>query len=208
MYAETAELTKLAEGAYRDQRRLWTFGVRQAAAVHDAADDFTAIGPAAKALRRDVHLLLKQIRHDYDRLQYNTVASGAMKLLNALEQFAGDGTPSAAAALREGLSVLLRTLYPVCPHISHGLWSELGFAARCGDLIDAPWPQVDDAALEQDEIELVLQIAGKTRGVIRVAAQADRAAIEAAAPCSPPPTSWATGRTSSPATWPAAGPRP
>ena len=117
-----------------------------------------------------------------------------MKLLNALEQFAGDGTPASAAALREGLSVLLRTLYPVCPHISHGLWTELGFAARCGDLIDAPWPQVDEAALVQDEIELVLQIAGKTRGAIRVAAQADRAAIEAAALAAPEFAKFAEGK--------------
>jgi leucyl-tRNA synthetase len=184
-----------AEGAYRFLRRLWTFGVKQAAIVRCAGLDFTAISPAGKSLRREVHLLLKQIRHDYDRLQYNTVVSGAMKLLNALEEFANDGTPAANAALREGLSVLLRTLYPVCPHIAHGLWSELGFVDRFGDLIDAPWPQVDDAALAQDEIELVLQIAGKTRGAIRVAAQADRGMIEAAALAAPEFAKFAAGKT-------------
>jgi leucyl-tRNA synthetase len=184
-----------AEGAYRFLRRLWAFGVKQAAIVRCAGLDFTAISPAGKSLRREVHLLLKQIRHDYDRLQYNTVVSGAMKLLNALEEFANDGTPAANAALREGLSVLLRTLYPVCPHIAHGLWSELGFVDRFGDLIDAPWPQVDDAALAQDEIELVLQIAGKTRGAIRVAAQADRGMIEAAALAAPEFAKFAAGKT-------------
>ncbi len=183
-----------AEGAYRYLRRLWAFGARQAAVVRSAGDDFAAIGPAAKALRRDVHLLLKQIRHDYDRMQYNTVASGAMKLLNALEEFANDGSSASNAALREGLSVLLRTLYPVCPHIAHRLWTELAFAAQFGDLIDAPWPQADEAALVQDEIELVLQIAGKTRGAIRVAARADRAAIEAAALAAPEFTKFADGK--------------
>jgi leucyl-tRNA synthetase len=174
-----------AEGAYRYLRRLWGFAVRQAATVCAAGDDFSRLGDSGKALRREVHLLLKQIRHDYDRLQYNTVASGAMKLLNALEEFAGDGSAPSNAALREGMSVLLRTLYPVCPHISHALWTELGFAARSGDLIDAPWPQVDEAALVQDEVELVLQVAGKTRGAIRVPARADQATIEAAALAAP-----------------------
>ena len=70
-------------------------------------------------------------------------------------------------------------------HQRTALWHELGFAARLGDLIDAPWPQVDEAALVQDEIELVLQIAGKTRGAIRVPAAADKAAIEAAALAAP-----------------------
>jgi leucyl-tRNA synthetase len=174
-----------AEGAYRYLRRLWAFAVRQAATVHAAGDDFSKLGDSGKALRREVHLLLKQIRHDYDRLQYNTVASGAMKLLNALEEFAADGGAPSNAALREGMSVLLRILYPVCPHISHALWTELGFAARFGDLIDAPWPQVDEAALARDEIELVLQVAGKTRGAIRVPARADQATIEAAALAAP-----------------------
>ena len=174
-----------AEGAFRYLRRLWAFGVKQAAVVRVAAEDFASIGSDAKALRRETHLLLRQIRHDYDRLQYNTVASGAMKLLNALEEFKSDGSAASNAALREGLSVLLRTLYPACPHIAHGLWTELGFTARLGDLIDAPWPQVDPAALVQDEIELVLQIAGKTRGTIKVPASADEAAIQAAALASP-----------------------
>ena len=72
-------------------------------------------------------------------------------------------------------------LYPVCPHTTWVLWNELGFAAEHGDLLDAPWPQVDERALVQDEIELMLQINGKLRGSIRVAAKADRAHIEAAA---------------------------
>jgi leucyl-tRNA synthetase len=88
-------------------------------------------------------------------------------------------------ALIEGFGILLRCLYPATPHLTHTLWSELGYAAQLGDLLDAPWPQVDATALVQDEIELVLQINGKLRGSIVVAAGADKAAIEAAALASP-----------------------
>ena len=94
----------------------------------------------------------------------------------------------------KGFSVLLRVLYPACPHIAHGLWNELGFAAQLGELLDAPWPQVDEAALLQDQIELVLQIAGKTRGAIRVPAAADKAAIEAAALAAPEFAKFAEGK--------------
>jgi hypothetical protein len=108
-----------------------------------------------------------------------------MKLLNALEAHAPDGSDGDTAALCEGMSVLLRALYPACPHIHHALWSALGYARAVGDLLDAPWPQVDEAALVQDEIELVLQVGGKLRGAIRVPAGADKAAIEAAALAAP-----------------------
>jgi leucyl-tRNA synthetase len=119
-------------------------------------------------------------------MQYNTVASGAMKLLNALEAHKGS-TPQDAAAdmpvIREAFGILLRGLYPACPHLTHVLWEDLGYAAQAGmgDLLDAPWPQVIDEALVQDEIELMLQVNGKLRGAIKVSPSADKAAIEAAA---------------------------
>jgi leucyl-tRNA synthetase len=96
----------------------------------------------------------------------------------------GDGAAD-SAALREGMSVLLRALYPAAPHIAYALWRELGFDKVHGDLLDTPWPQVDDAALVQDVIELVLQVNGKLRGAIKVAADADKASIEKAALASP-----------------------
>jgi leucyl-tRNA synthetase len=83
--------------------------------------------------------------------------------------------------LRESLSILLRTLYPFAPHITHALWVELGFAAELGDLLEAPWPQADAAALVRDEIELVVQVNGKVRASIRVAADAGDDVITAAA---------------------------
>ena len=77
--------------------------------------------------------------------------------------------------------MLLRALYPACPHTTWRLWTELGYTAELGDLLDAPWPLVDDAALVRDQVELVLQVNGKRRGVITVNADADEKTISAAA---------------------------
>ncbi|MBX3643276.1 MAG: leucine--tRNA ligase [Rubrivivax sp.] len=173
------------EGASRVLRRLW-------ALAHKRRDEIVAGDGAADArtMRREMHLLLRQVSYDYERMQYNTVVSGAMKMLNALEA----APPGSGRALREGLSILLRALYPACPHVTWVLWRDLGFVREFGELLDAPWPQVDEAALVQDEIELVLQVNGKTRGAVRVPAQADRAAIEAAAAASPDFAKFAEGR--------------
>ncbi len=161
------------EGSYRFLRRVWNFGAK----VGAATDAKAVYGKDAKALRLEVHTVLKQVDYDYQRMQYNTVVSGAMKLLNALEGFKGHA-PGDAAAVREGFGILLRTLYPVTPHIAHELWQALGYAAQQGDLLDAPWPKVDEEALKQDEIELMLQVNGKLRGAIHVPAAADKALIE------------------------------
>jgi leucyl-tRNA synthetase len=174
-----------AEGVYRYLRRLWASGVRAQGRVATAAPSFHGASPDAAALRREVHLLLRQVTHDYDRMQYNTVVSGAMKLLNAIDDAKLGDSPADCAVLQEAFGILLRVLYPVAPHIAFGLWADMGFEARTGALIDTPWPTVDEGALLQDEIELVLQVGGKLRGSIRVAAGADRATIEAAALASP-----------------------
>ena len=113
-------------------------------------------------------------------------------MLNAIESAPADAR-GAAALVREGVSILIRVLYPVVPHLGCALWQDLGFAALHGSLLDARWPQVDPAALAQDEIELVLQINGKLRGKITVPAAADRAAIEAAARASPEVAKHAAG---------------
>jgi leucyl-tRNA synthetase len=176
------------EGAHRFLKRVWSFSARHAQALQQATGRNLSAAPLraeAAALRREVHLVLRQVSHDYDRMQYNTVVSGCMKLLNALDAFKPDASDGDLAVLCEGTSVLLRALYPACPHITHALWSSLGFAGAVADLLDAPWPVVDEAALVQDEIELVLQISGKMRGAILVPAGADKAAIEAAALASP-----------------------
>lgn len=177
------------EGAHRFLRRVWNYAARNAEALR-ATGDTSGDGPEAKALRREVHTVLRQITYDYERMQYNTVVSGAMKLLNALEGF----KVGAPAVIREAFGILLRALYPACPHITWQLWQELGYATVHGDLLDAPWPEVDDAALVQDEIELMLQVNGKLRGAIKVPATADKAAIEATALANPEFVRFAEGK--------------
>lgn len=105
-----------------------------------------------------------------------------MKMLNTLDDGAKlENSPAVNALLAEGFSIFLRMLYPVAPHITHVLWQELGYAGAHGEILDAPWPQVDPAALEQNEIQLMVQVNGKLRGSITVARDAERATIEAAA---------------------------
>jgi leucyl-tRNA synthetase len=178
------------EGAHRFLKRLWNFGAKHAEALRSAPALACESGPQAKELRREVHQVLRQISHDYERMQYNTVVSGGMKLLNALE---ANNAGMAPAAVREGFGILLRTLYPACPHTTWTLWKELGYAALQGDLLDAPWPEVDESALLQEVIELMLQINGKLRGSVSVAASADKADIERAALASPELIKFAAG---------------
>jgi leucyl-tRNA synthetase len=176
------------EGSYRFLRRVWNFG-RQVTA---APAETRTYGKQSQALRRELHTVLRQVDYDYQRMQYNTVVSGAMKMLNALEGFTAADEPGAANAVREGYGMLLRVLYPVTPHITHVLWTDLAY----GDsLLDAPWPQVDELALKQDEIELVLQVNGKHRGAILVPAGADKAQIEKIAVASEAFTRHAGGAT-------------
>jgi leucyl-tRNA synthetase len=161
-----------AEGTHRFLRRLWSF-------AHGAREALSAPGVAAEGAcadaRFELHRLLGQINYDYERLQYNTIVSGSMKLLHLLEE-----TSRAAGSARfvgEGLDVLLRVLYPVAPHIAQALWSALGFERRHGELVYAPWPEPDAAALKRDLIELVVQVNGKLRGTVRVAVDATREQI-------------------------------
>ncbi|KKB63041.1 leucine--tRNA ligase [Robbsia andropogonis] len=174
------------EGASRFLRRLWAFGhaTRDIIASAGALDEAGTLGNAQKTLRREIYTVLRQADFDYQRIQYNTVVSAAMKMLNAIDQARVDVLAegaNGAAVLRETYGVLLRVLYPVVPHVTHALWQEMGYAREAGDLLDAPWPQVDDKALEVSEIELVLQINGKVRGALTVAKDASRESIEAAA---------------------------
>ena len=173
------------EGSYRFLRRLWNFGVKLhgdgTGAVSQHKLEGISFGKRAKALRREIHSVFKQVDYDYQRMQYNTVVSGAMKMLNALESFQDDGVSGNQAALREGFGILLRSIYPATPHLTCALWVDLGYAAAYGDLLDAAWPAADEAALLQDEMELMLQINGKLRGSIVVPSTAPREDIERAA---------------------------
>ena len=186
------------EGSYRFLRRVWGFGHRLsggAAVAHHVQQlaGAASFSKSAKALRREVHTVLKQVDYDYVRMQYNTVVSGAMKMLNALEDFKAADEAGGRVAMDEGFSILLRVLYPVTPHLTHALWQALGYEDRVGGLLDAPWPTVDEAALTQDEVELVLQVNGKHRGSVLVPAGADKAEIERLALASEAFTKFAAG---------------
>lgn len=173
-----------AEGTSRFLRRVWAWAYANRDAVRAAGAIPAELSREAKHLRREIHAALKQAEYDFDRMQYNTVVSACMKMFNTIDAFdvkaEGD-----AACVREGASILLRVLYPVAPHITTALFGELGFADEMGDLIDAPWPKVDEAAMEADELHLVVQVNGKLRGQITVAADADEKTIEEAALANP-----------------------
>jgi leucyl-tRNA synthetase len=170
-----------AEGTHKFLRRLWQFCCEQRDQVLGAGPlDPSALNEAERSLRRQIHALLNKADFDYERMQYNTVVSAAMKMLNALADADAEPSAQTGALLRDNVGILLRVLYPIAPHICHVLWDELGFDVDLGELLDAPWPKPDPGALLADVIELVVQVNGKLRGSIRVASGADRAAIEAA----------------------------
>ncbi|HEY4375404.1 MAG TPA: leucine--tRNA ligase [Burkholderiales bacterium] len=173
------------DGSARFLRRFWAFGHAWSEAIAAAPRlDAAALPEPLKALRREVYTILKQIDFDIKRIQYNTVVSGAMKMLNALEG-APKGEPQAGAVVRECLSILIRVMNPVVPHITHAMWEDVGCVKEYGDLLDAPWPPVDEAALQSDVVELMLQVNGKLRGSIQAPARATKEEIEKLALASP-----------------------
>jgi leucyl-tRNA synthetase len=171
------------EGASRFLRRVWAYACAQAPRIaaelaNPSRDGFS---DAQKSLRRELHKILQQADYDLKRIQYNTVVSASMKMLNTLESGKLDAGAASDAVIAEGLSIFLRVLNPVAPHITHVLWQELGYAKVHGDILDAQWPQVDPQALEQAEIEMMIQVNGKLRGAVMVAKDAGKADIEAQA---------------------------
>jgi len=150
------------EGSYRFLRRVWDFAYKFSRAKCSENVD--------PKIRYQIHLELKKANDDIERQKFNTVASACMKILNALEELADWDATS-----REGLSILLRLLSPITPHLCHHLWRAAGFGE---DVMQANWPDPDPRALEQDEIELVVQVNGVKRGSVRVPKSADQRAIE------------------------------
>ena len=166
------------EGASRFLRRLWVYGAQHAATIQAAGSQLPAkLSEDDQALRLEMYTVLKQANFDYQRKQYNTVVSATMKMLNAVEQ----AKAVSPEVRRETFGILLRVLYPVVPHITFTLWNLAGFKDQFGDLLDAPWPEVDEAALVQSEITLMIQVNGKLRGQVLVPVDADKATIESLA---------------------------
>lgn len=149
------------DGASRFLKRVWTF-----------AHTFPAVTKplSANKARQQLHEILSQILFDYERKQFNTVVSGAMKILNLLME-------SDKSIQIEGLSILLRVLYPITPHICAELWQ----AAELGtDIEKSTWPTVDASALESTTQEFVVQINGKMRGSIVAVKNANEAVLQKA----------------------------
>jgi len=162
------------EGAARFLKRLWNLAL--GAGALGGAKALSALDESQQAARREVHAALQKALYDYERHQFNTVVSACMTMVNALARL--DDSPGGRAVLGEGLSIVLRLLAPVAPHVTHHLWRKLGLGE---DILAGGWPAVDAAALRRDEIEYVVQVNGKVRGKVLVPAEAGRGAIEAAA---------------------------
>jgi leucyl-tRNA synthetase len=163
------------QGAHRFIRRLWTFSIEHSDLIRSAArHTLPSLPTALKKWWGEVHRILDQAHRDYERQQFNTVVSACMKLLNHLDEL-DLKTEAAPAYLRETLSYLLRLLYPITPHCCHSLWKKLAFD---GSILTSAMPQAIAEAMVQDEMELVLQILGKTRDKITVPADASHDFIE------------------------------
>ncbi len=163
------------EGAHRFLKRLWKTVYEHVQGGVVAAFAGGELPEAAKALRRQLHQTIQKVGDDIERRkQFNTAIAAVMELMNALGKLDGDDAMTRSVR-QETLEAAVAMLAPIVPHIAGALYAELKPAAALA------WPAVDEAALVQDEIELMLQVNGKLRGSLRVPAAADKAAIEAAA---------------------------
>ena len=162
------------EGAMRFLKRLWTL-VLDHVNKGDVPDlDVGALSDAGKDLRRKTHTTLAKADDDYGRrLQFNTVVSAVMELANEVARVDSE-VAADRAAVQEALVSATLIISPIAPHIAHRLWSELG---QQGDLVNQPWPQIDEDALTQQRLSLVVQVNGKVRGQIDVAADASQGDI-------------------------------
>ena len=166
-------------GAARFLKRLWVQLVLHIETVPQAVatDQEEAL---CMDLRRAIHTALVQINRDMQKYQFNTVIAANMKLLNSLLKASETHGEHAAvyAVLREGFEVILKTLAPITPHITHVLWLQLGHTIP---LIDVPWPEADESVLQAENCTVVVQINGKLRGEIQLPIDSDQAVAESAA---------------------------
>jgi leucyl-tRNA synthetase len=166
------------QGSFRFLRRFWMAVHEHLAAGTPGTLEPGSLDPGQKDLRRKTHQTIQKISDDIGRRHaFNTAVAAAMELINAVGRFE-DASPAGRAVVREALEAVVILLSPIVPHISAALWEALGHDTL---LVDEPWPEVDAAALEQETIELVVQVNGKLRGRVAVAADAgDDAVLEQA----------------------------
>lgn len=163
------------EGAHKFLKKLYTLTKTYQTKIKDLNKTTLTDKKPTKTQQEaysQIHTILKQANSDMERVHLNTVISAAMKILNILQDLSDNQSDIIAY---EGISILLRILSPITPHITHYLWRELGFT---GNIMDAKWPQVDEEALIQKELNLVVQTNGKTRSTIRVPIDANEDTIK------------------------------
>lgn len=166
------------EGAYRFLKRLWKMASGHINNGKQADLDTGNLTDAQRELRRKIHLTIDKVNDDIGRrYTFNTAIAAVMEMINALSR-AESNDDNDHALMREGIETAVLLLSPIVPHITDALWRQLGHTEP---LIDAAWPVSDPAALEQNEIEIVVQVNGKLRGKIMVDKDAAKEAIEAAA---------------------------
>jgi len=164
------------EGSHRFLKRVWNFGY--ALAQIQPADLPNKLTGELANHRREIHTVLKQANVDLAKLQFNTVASACMKILNTLEKVQKEAEKDWQAVAFEGYSILLRVLSPIAPHVTQVMWQSLKLGT---DILTAKWPEPANAALVQDEVEYVVQVNGKLRGSISIPKSMAKEQIEATA---------------------------
>jgi leucyl-tRNA synthetase len=163
------------EGSHRFLKRLWKL-----AASHLEAGKAPTLRPGhltgpQQDLRRKTHETIAKVSDDFGRrLTFNTAIAAVMELINEVSRFQSQ-SEQCIAVEREAIEAAVRLLAPIVPHISHQLWLNLGHSDA---VIDAPWPQVDEAALVRNTIKMAVQVNGKLRATIEVAADADGESIK------------------------------
>ncbi len=177
------------EGSYRFLKRLWAFThenkdiIKSENIINKGGDlsttDWQNVTPQQQEFRRQIYLTLQQANFDMERLQFNTVASACMKLLNLLvkikENMPNENNDPDKRLLQKGLSILLRILNPITPHITQYLWKEFSFGKS---ILKEEWPKVIVGALKTQTIELVVQVNGKRRNNIQVPTHTEQDTIE------------------------------
>ena len=163
------------EGPARFLNRVWTL-VTEAPKGKAKADAGTL-----KDLKRAVHSAIKEVTEDFEGFQFNTAIAELMTLVNAMNK-ARSPEVAETAEWQEGLRALVKMLAPIAPHLAEELWSRLGYETS---VHLESWPEFDEAALEQDSIEMAVQVNGKLRAQIQVAANADKESVLASARAEP-----------------------
>jgi leucyl-tRNA synthetase len=170
------------EGAFRFLRGLWRLTFEHVARGPAGRVDPRTLDAAQQALRRKIHETIAKVTDDISRrYKFNTAIASVMELVNALGK-ASQVTAADRAVMQEGLETCTLLLAPIVPHSTEAMWAALGHA---DPLVATSWPQPEGSALVRDEVELVVQVNGRKRGEIRVAADADAASAEAAALADP-----------------------